>query len=417
MAQEIFLPPGTRLGAFTLEAPLGRGGMGAVYRARNVLTGESRALKVILPTHLEDPDARARFVREMRIAASIDHPNVVRVFEPALDGETLLLPMELVDGMNLRQHLTNALGGARRLLPDEAIPLLVGICEGVAAVHAKGVIHRDLKPANVMLVRGADGALAPKVLDFGAARRADGADEHTALGIAIGTPQYMPPEQLRALKDLDARVDVYAIGVIAYELLTGRRPYEGAAEEIMAKVFTRERYPSPRELVPTIPDGLDAVILRALAYERDARFESVRALCDALAPRAPIHATPEDPRSSELVVERPSQTPTHRPRAALALAAVALALIVATAFLRRPSPRQVYPSPTHRPASPTRAIPAPRAPVAPIIAAPTPTPAAPSAAPPPAVTVVQHPTKAARIRPRAHRPPRRRAIALPEGLR
>lgn len=338
---ESFLTAGTRLGTFRVLRPLGRGGMGAVYLVANVITGEHRALKVILPRYLEDPDARARFVREMKIASSIEHPNVVRVFEPMMDGDTLLLPMELVDGVTLREHLATPLGGARTLSAQEAVALLTRICDGVEEVHARGVIHRDLKPANVMLVREPGGELIPKVLDFGAARHADGSDEHTQAGATLGTPPYMAPEHLAAKRDLDARADVFALGVMAYEMLCGRRPYPvNGAAEIMAKVFAREPFPRPITLTPTLPMALDEAVMRALAFDRDARTPSASAFRDALrdalaSPTVTPAPSPTEPLSAELVVERATPAPRPRPlRVAAILGVVAVLLVLSTVLAR-----------------------------------------------------------------------------------
>jgi serine/threonine-protein kinase len=338
------LAAGTRLGAFEVIRLLGHGGMGAVYEVRNVLTEKRLALKVILPAHLADAEARARFLREVRIAASLDHPNVVRVFEPALHGDTMLLPMELVDGVTLRQHLTGGDGRARWRSVEETVGLLAQVCDGVAAVHAKGIIHRDLKPANVMVVREARGELVAKVLDFGAARHVDKHDEHTREGLALGTPPYMAPEQLAAAPDLDARVDVYALGVIAYEALVGQRPHGAAGgSEVMAKVLTQSPFPSPRALRSDLPDALDAAVMRALTFSRDARTPSALALRDDLRAAASGVTAPRDPSSellsAELVVERPTPLPAARPareplRVAAALGVLAGLLFAITVVLR-----------------------------------------------------------------------------------
>ncbi|MFO0631200.1 MAG: serine/threonine-protein kinase, partial [Polyangiales bacterium] len=307
-------------------------------------TEKRLALKVILSSHLADPDARARFLREVRIAAAIDHPNVVRVFEPAMHGDTMLLPMELVEGVTLRAHLQGEDGRARRLPVAELVGLMAQICAGVATVHAGGVIHRDLKPANIMLVRaGREGAVA-KVLDFGAARHLDGHDEHTRAGVALGTPPYMAPEQLAAARDLDARVDAYALGVIAYEALVGQRPHGAAGgAEVMAKVLTQAPFPRPRALRHDLPAALDAAVMEALAFSRDARTPSVLALRDALRAAAALSTAGSDAvselRSAELVVERPTRVPpratTPQPlRAAGALGVLAAALVVLAVVLR-----------------------------------------------------------------------------------
>ncbi|MBK6535138.1 MAG: protein kinase [Deltaproteobacteria bacterium] len=286
------LPYGATLGAFLLEGRVGQGGMGTVYRARNRITGEARAVKVVRPEHAANDELRARFVREMRLASAVDHPNVVRVYEPSMEGDTLILPMEFVEGITLRAHLRSGDGAPRRLGPDEALALAIPLCDGVAALHALGVVHRDLKPPNVMLVRSPDGALVPKVLDLGAALDLSGSDEATRDGLVVGTPAYMPFEQAAGRRDLDARADVYALGVILYEMLAGRRPYDGDdSQSVLAKVIQRLPFPALGTLAPELDRGLAALVDRALAHDRQVRPADARALADTAA-----RSTARDPR-------------------------------------------------------------------------------------------------------------------------
>ena len=346
------------LGAYVLDAPLGQGGMGTVYRARNRITGELRALKVIRTEHASNVAFRARFLREMRLAAAIHHLNVVQVYEPAMEGDALLLPMEFVDGPTLRERLTGIDGRPQALPLDETLAILAALCDGVAAIHAHGVIHRDLKPGNVLLARGADGVLVPKILDFGAAKALIARDdeEQTDTGVAIGTVFYMAPEQAMGRRDIDARADVYALGVIAYQLLTGRRPYESDEQvSALVRLLRREPFPTLRELVPTIPLAVGSAVMGALRWERDARVASAADFAAALravdigASVSTAEPSPE-PLDSALVevVEPDSMLPVERgaspPRVVAprrrAWAVVALAALVAIAVLtaRRPSP-------------------------------------------------------------------------------
>lgn len=269
------LTPGTVLGAWRISRLLGRGGMGEVYEAENVLTHARRALKVVRAGLMGDDGARARFVREVTLAAEIKHPHVVDASDPLLLGELVVLPMELLEGESLAETLRR---GA--LEPREALALLLPIADAVVTFHERGVIHRDLKPANVFLAKTRDGVV-PKILDLGAARRLDD-DTHTQQGDVIGSPAYMAPEQAMGLSDLDGRVDVWALGVLLYVMVTGRRPYESDAHgTALAKLLQRRAYAPPESLRSGLcPELLDA-ITSALRWERAARPDA-RVFRDAL---------------------------------------------------------------------------------------------------------------------------------------
>jgi serine/threonine protein kinase len=274
------LPPGTLLGAFEIVSSLGQGGMGAVYHVRNRITGDARALKVILPALAADPEFVSRFIREIRLAMAVDHPNLVRVFEPGMDGEQIFLPMELLLGESLgallrRQHSMSI---------EAANGLLQAIGSALAALHAKGILHRDVKPSNIFLAQDAARAITvPKLLDLGAGREVETSEEVTATGLAVGSPHYMAPEQAAGRKDLDARVDQYALGVLAYQLLTGARPYENDdTGHVLAKVLSGAPYRRPREVLASLPAALESVIMRAMSRTREERFPNVEAFLGAL---------------------------------------------------------------------------------------------------------------------------------------
>lgn len=387
------LAPGTKLGAFVLGPRVGQGGMGAVYHARNRITGEVRAVKVVRPEHAANDDLVGRFMREMRLASAIEHPNIVRVYEPSMEGDTLILPMEFIDGVTLRAHLRTSAGTPRRLTSDEALDLVIPICDGVGALHARGIVHRDLKPPNVMLARGLDGVPVPKVLDLGAALDLSGGDEATRTGLLIGTVMYMPFEQASGRRDLDARVDVYALGVILYEMLTGRRPYDGAdTQSVLASVIQRLPFPEVRTLAPEIEPALADLIDQTVSHDRGARPADARALAAALrviqrADRAGGPLTPEAD-SSQVIVEH-SVPPTARASLAVRIAAgaisvIAAALVVASIVKGAPatstSPGRVRPDRFVVPV----ATPVLR--VVPVVQqlAPTPAEVVPARAPPPA---------------------------------
>src|SRR5437870_5576503 len=223
----MLLPPGTRLGSYEILAPLGAGGMGEVYRAKDLRLGREIALKVLPAEMSSSPERLARFEREARAVAGLNHPNIVTLFSVEDDGDVRFLTMELVEGQSLDHVL--APGG----LPiARVIELGIGLADALAAAHEKGVVHRDLKPADVVLTK--DGRV--KVLDFGLAKLA-APDSNPELaqaatitsplsgeGQALGTVPYMAPEQVRG-ESVDARTDLFALGVVLYELVSGKRPF------------------------------------------------------------------------------------------------------------------------------------------------------------------------------------------------
>lgn len=318
---------GSPVGPYLIESVLGRGGMGAVYRARHKGTGQVRALKVMLPAIVaQHPEAAARFLREASLAASVEHPNVARVFDAFEHDGTWVIPMEFIEGLTLDRHL-RAVDGARRALAEtEAVSLMRGICAGTDAIHARGIVHRDLKPLNILLARSASGEVTPRIVDFGTARLTDDPDEFTRAGIALGTPAYMAPEQVEGRRDLDPRVDVYALGVIAYQMLTGRRPYEDDEREaIPVKVLRRAPFDAPRSLAPTLSPAVEAAVLAALALDRTRRLPSAGAFADALS----LACMPEG-SSTNVGIERPSLTPEPPVRGRGPRFIAAAALVVTT---------------------------------------------------------------------------------------
>ncbi len=251
---------------YRLEDRLGIGGMGTVYRARHLLIDRPVAVKVLNPRFVEDEAARARFRREAKACGRLQHVNAVTVtdFGTSQDGYVYLV-MELLEGRTLRDVLAKEgpLDSAR------SVALMLQVSAAVAAAHEAGIIHRDLKPANIFIVQRAEVPAVVKVLDFGIAKlAADSLDEDepktlTQVGAMIGTPRYMAPEQCDGA-ELTPAADVYSLGVILYEMLTGTVPFSGSTPLAIAMKHTGEMPRSPRELLPTIPPALEQVVLHTL---------------------------------------------------------------------------------------------------------------------------------------------------------
>jgi tRNA A-37 threonylcarbamoyl transferase component Bud32 len=257
---------------------IAQGGMGTVYRARQVLLRRDVALKVIRRDRLTDGSQadrfRARFRREAEAVAAVSHPNVVQIFETGEADGDLFLAMELVDGPSLQKHLDTA--GV--LAPRAAAEMIAKAARAVAAVHAQGIIHRDLKPDNILLTAAGE----PKVVDFGLARPAAVTDGQTQEGNAIGTPQYMSPEQTTSKEEPTARVDVYGLGAVLYAALTGRPPFPKASVvETLEMVRTQPVVPV-RELRPEVPRDLETICRKCLEKDPGRRYESAGALADDL---------------------------------------------------------------------------------------------------------------------------------------
>lgn len=259
---------------------LGSGGMGRVYRARDRETGEVVALKVLRPEVAAEPSMAERFKNELRLARRITHKNVCRIYDFNRVGSTACISMEYVDGETLRARLDR--GGA---LPAARVTSLARqICAGLAEAHAQGVIHRDLKPENIMVT--ASGLV--KLMDFGIARSLSA---NVTTQTLIGTPSYMAPEQAQG-RGVDARSDIYALGLILYECLSGRRAFTGATPVEVAIKQLQERPQPLRRLRADVPPALEAMVMRCLEKDPARRFVSVDQAVKALAGTGSAAATP-----------------------------------------------------------------------------------------------------------------------------
>ncbi|TVQ95620.1 MAG: protein kinase [Deltaproteobacteria bacterium] len=302
---------------YALRAVLGEGGMGSVYLAHDRVLREDVALKTLRPDHHAASDAAERLREEVRLARRVTHPNVARTFDIGLHEGVPFLTMEFVDGEDLSAWLERKERVSLSRLLDVALP----ICRGLQAAHAVGVIHRDLKPANVILAR--DGRVL--LTDFGIARalRSDG--RLTGDRAMLGTPAYMAPEQVTGTPEPDRRTDIYALGVVLFELWSGRLPFEGTTAMALALARLHQNAPDLAALAPETPPGLAAIVHRCLQREPDQRFQDVVGIIEALEalpgdarsqrmgpPRPPAPVDPTTETFAEAVGERP-QPPARHP--------------------------------------------------------------------------------------------------------
>jgi putative nucleotidyltransferase with HDIG domain len=296
------------VGAYRLVASLGRGAMGRVYEARHELLGRRVAMKVLLPEAASSEEAVARFIDEARAVNDIRHPGIVDVTDfGEVDGRPYYI-MELLEGETLARRLAHR----GRLELTEAVDVTLQVATALAAVHDRGVVHRDLKPENIFLCRGAAPPDRVKILDFGVAKLlAPGPVDRrlTRTGTVVGTPLYMSPEQCLGSAALDHRSDVYTLGLVLYEMLTGAPPFDrdNMAALLVAHVY--ERPPPPRRLEPAIPAAVEKIILRTLAKDPADRLGDMRALHAALAGAAGAVPAPVRPPSPPSPPPRPAPAP------------------------------------------------------------------------------------------------------------
>jgi len=292
------LQPGDVVGGrYIVRGLLGVGGMGAVYEAEHTQLRKMVALKVLLPQLTFDPDATARFFREARPAAAVGHPGIVQVFDLGTDESGLAyLAMEKLEGEELHSRIQRA----KPIPAGFAVRVGIELCDAVSAAHEAGVLHRDLKPANVFLSKVGRARDVVKVLDFGIAklqRETAAEDQVTRSGQIMGTPLYMAPEQLRGIKDVDERIDVYAIGAILYETLAGRARFRASSyAEVVVNVLREE----PEDLAllrPDLPSAMIDLVKRAMSKDRDTRYRSAREVGDALVALGIDSGTPWPPRT------------------------------------------------------------------------------------------------------------------------
>jgi serine/threonine protein kinase len=302
-------------GKYSLEKLLGRGGMGAVYAGTHLELERMVAIKLLLPDFTADPEALERFRREARAAARLNHPHVADTYDyGALPEGGAYIVMELIEGETLRERLD----ASGRLPFDEAVQIARQVTSGVEAAHRSGITHRDLKPSNIILTRDHDGLLLAKVVDFSVAKLKEGTTSGAALtatGSLIGTPRYMAPEQCADNKT-DARSDIYSLGVILYEMLAGRAPFEGPTTTAIAIKHIQEPPPPLEEFRPDTPASLRRLIEQALAKapsERPQTAQEFAARLDQAARDLPSSAVAAVHSSEAVGTARQSSAarPTH----------------------------------------------------------------------------------------------------------
>ena len=288
---------GERIGDYEILGLLGAGGMGEVYKVRNIISDRVEAMKVLLPNLEADAELLDRFQREIKVQASLEHPNIAVLRTAQRLGNQILMIMEYVEGASIESVLA---GGP--LPVEKAVDYTAQVLAALDYAHQRGVIHRDIKPANMMLTPGG----TVKLMDFGIARLL--ADERlTQTGRTVGSLYYMSPEQIRGDADIDARADLYSLGVALYQMVTGKRPFEGDSAYSVMSAHLQQMPVPPIQMDPRVPTALNEIILMAIAKEPAKRFQSAGAMRSALlqgvkAPAPGLAPRPAPPRRRWLYV-------------------------------------------------------------------------------------------------------------------
>jgi len=330
---------GTQLGGYEIESLLGRGGMGVVYKARHLRLGRMVALKILAPELAADDNFRTRFVRESQMAASIDHPNVIPVYDAdEIDG-TLFIAMRYVDGTDLKKVIEA--DGA--LTPERTLTVISAMAGALDAAHALGLIHRDVKPANVLVGRTETTPEQIYLTDFGLTKHSGSKSGLTATGAFVGTIDYIAPEQIEG-KTVGTQADIYALGCVLFECLTGSVPFEKEADVAVMYAHLMDDRPKATDKNASLPAAVDAVLAKAMAREPEARYGSGAELVDDLGSAlgggaaAPVAVAtpppaPVEPKAPEIRVEvppEPAGAPAAR-RISPKMAAVALGAVILVA--------------------------------------------------------------------------------------
>ena len=315
-------PPQSPLGTvahYRLVEFLAKGGMGSVYKAVDLRTGRTVALKLPSDKRLGDPTEMRRFLREAELCRRLDHPNICSLLEVGQSGDRPYLTLEFIDGLPLRKWVSRA-----EPTLDDCAAVVARLARAVQYAHGRRIIHRDIKPENIMV---ADAGGRPVLLDFGLARALDDELALTKVGMCVGTPAYMPPEQAVDGSEPTPACDVYSLGAVLYELITGRPPFVGPPMQVLTQLIEGPPAP-PRELNPEVPVALERIVLRAMARQPQHRFASADAFAEALEkflrehswssaePAAgseiPGSEIPDDDATRPDAVALPDDAPDHR---------------------------------------------------------------------------------------------------------
>jgi serine/threonine-protein kinase len=263
---------GERIGDYEIVEVLGNGGMGQVYKVRNLLSERVEAMKVLLPNLAGDPELAERFLREIKLQASLDHPNIAKLHTAFRESNQLLMVMEYVEGLSIEMLLAHG-----PLLTHDAVSYAAQVLSALGYAHARGVVHRDIKPANLM--RTPSGAI--KLLDFGIAHLQKADNKLTKTGTTLGSLYYIAPELIKGSQP-DAACDIYSLGVVLYEMVTGNKPFQGDSQYSIMTAHMQGTPVPPIEAVPWVPKLLNDAILKAMAKDPADRFHSAEAFSGAL---------------------------------------------------------------------------------------------------------------------------------------
>lgn len=345
---------GSRVGDYEILSVLGAGGMGQVYKVRNTISDRVEAMKILLPNLESEPELADRFLREIKVQASLVHPNIAQLHTAARVDNQLVMLMEFVEGMTLEQKLRQGPIGIRA-----AIDYITHVLGALSYAHSRGVVHRDIKPANMMLMPNG----TVKLMDFGIAK-AQTDRRLTSTGTTMGSLYYMSPEQIQGALDLDARADLYSVGISLYELVTGKRPFDGDSQFAIMSAHLEKQPVPPITLDATLPPALNDIILLSVAKNPDNRFQTAEAFRNALqsvvsGAGAGVGAAAA---KAEPIAAKPAMAPAAPPKnrrglyVAAGAVAMALALIAIVQFApwrsTNASPAALTQTPTQTPVQP-----------------------------------------------------------------
>jgi serine/threonine protein kinase len=263
---------GQSLGDYAILQELGKGGFGQVYKVEHTITGRREAMKVLAAGNANAAEQSERFLREIRLQASLSHPNIAVVHTAFWINDDLALVCELLEGESLQQLLER-----QPLSHNQALEIMAQVLDALSYAHARGIIHRDISPANIFLTAGG----TVKIIDFGLAKAATDL-RLTREGSPIGAAHYMSPEQIRGAQDIDVRTDIYSCGVVLYELVVGKKPFDGDSSFTIMKAHTEQAPPMPIAENSQVPNALSEILLRALAKKPEARFQSADAFLQSI---------------------------------------------------------------------------------------------------------------------------------------